>query len=59
MVALFMFFLIWLSPLLFTIALACPVRPASWLTASSGGKVSWDFKNNLKKPQQFYVGDDY
>ena len=58
MVALFMYFLIWLSSLLLTIVLAGPVRPADKRHLAEK-KVSWYLKNYLKNRQPFYVGDDY
>ena len=59
MVALFIFVLIWLSPLLLTITLAGTVRPADKRHLAEK-KVSWYLKKNyLKNLQQFYNGDDY
>ena len=58
MVALFMFVFIWLSPLLLTVALAGPVRPADkdHLTEK---KVSWYLRKLFKYRQPFFIGDDY
>ena len=45
-----MFVLLWLNPLLLTIALVGPVAEK---------KVSWYLKNYLKNRQPFYIGNDY
>ena len=53
-----MFVLICLSPLLLTIALADPVRPADKHHLAEK-KVNWYLKEkNQKNWQPFYIGDD-
>ena len=55
MVALFMFFLIWLK-LLLTIALACLVRPLT--NAILRRKTKLMFKKLFKTRQPSFIGDD-